>query len=44
VVLNSKIGRGVKLSDWAWWLTVGLGGVLNSRIGRGGKQSVWAWW
>jgi hypothetical protein len=42
VLVNSRIGRGGKQSDFAWWYTVGLGEVVNSRIGRGGKQSVWA--
>jgi hypothetical protein len=44
VVVNSRIGRGCKQSDWAWWYGVGLGVVVWSRIGRGDKQSDWAWW
>jgi hypothetical protein len=41
-VVKSRIGRGGKPSDFAWWYTVDLGEVVNCRIGRVGKQSVWA--
>jgi hypothetical protein len=44
VVLNSRIGRGSKQSDWAWSKTVGLGVVVNSRISLGGKLSDGALW
>jgi hypothetical protein len=44
VLANSRIGRGGKQSDWAWWLTFGLDVVVISRIRRGGKQSNYTWW
>jgi hypothetical protein len=39
VVVNNRIGRGGKQSDWAWGKTVGLDVVVSSRIRRGAKQS-----
>jgi hypothetical protein len=44
VLVNSRIGRGCKQSDWTWWYTVGLDVVVKRPIRRGGKQSDWTWW
>jgi hypothetical protein len=38
-VVNSRFGRGGKLSVWSSWKTVGLDVLVNSRIGRGAKHS-----
>jgi hypothetical protein len=43
-VVNSRLGRGVHQSVWAWWSKVVLGVVVNSGIGRFGKKSDWTWW
>ena len=39
MVVNIRIRRGVIMSDWTWWSTVGLDVVVKSRIGRDGKKS-----
>jgi hypothetical protein len=44
VIVNSRIRRGGKNSDYTWWLKVGLDVVVKSGIGRGDKQSDRTWW